>query len=133
MARLSYLFSPAHVKIAPNDDVGFHGVLMIRFNQVRNSPLKAAFPSRLQRAALASCAALTLTACATTPEPVIRIVETLVPVPVSCVPDDFPPAPDYPDEEQAQDRAEWLALVLSGDALRRDRLADVEAVIQGCR
>jgi hypothetical protein len=95
---------------------------MIRFNKVRNSPLKAVLPLRFRRAALASCAALTLTACATTPEPIIRTVEVLVPVPVSCVPEDFPGAPEYPDEEQAQDRAEWLALVLSGDALRRDRL-----------
>jgi hypothetical protein len=63
----------------------------------------------------------------------VRIIETLVPVPVSCVPEDFPGAPEYPDESEAQDRAEWLALVLSGDALRRDRLADVEAVIEGCR
>ena len=63
----------------------------------------------------------------------VRIVETLIPVPVSCVPEDFPPPPEYPDPEQAQDRAEWLALTLSGDELRRDRLADVEAVIQGCR
>jgi hypothetical protein len=106
---------------------------MIRFNKARNSPFIAALPSRFQRAALASCAAVTLTACGTTPEPVIRTVEVLVPVPVSCVPEDFPGAPEYPDPEQAQDRAEWLALTLSGDALRRDRLADVEAVIEGCR
>jgi hypothetical protein len=71
--------------------------------------------------------------CGTTPEPIIRTVDVLVPVPVSCVPEDFPGAPEYPDESEAQDRAEWLALVLSGDALRRDRLADVEAVIEGCR
>ena len=74
-----------------------------------------------------------ITACGTTPEPVIRVEQVLVPVPVSCVPDDFPPAPEYPDESEAQDRAEWLALVLAGDTLRRDRLADVEAVIEGCR
>ena len=74
-----------------------------------------------------------ITACGTTPESIIRVEQVLVPVPVSCVPDDFPPAPEYPDESEAQDRAEWLALTLSGDELRRDRLADVEAVIQGCR
>ena len=106
---------------------------MIRFNKAENSPLRTALPSRFQRAAIASCAALTLTACATTPEPIIRVEQVLVSVPVSCVPEDFPGAPEYPDPEQAQDRAEWLALTLSGDALRRDRLADVEAVIEGCR
>ena len=74
-----------------------------------------------------------IAACGTTPEPIIRVEQVLVPVLVSCVPDDFPPAPEYPDESEAQDRAEWLALVLSGDALRRDRLADAEAVIEGCR
>lgn len=80
-----------------------------------------------------SLAALALTACGTTPEPIIRIVEVLVPVAASCVPDDFPGAPAYPEEGKAQDRAEWLARVLSGDVLRRDRLADVEAVVAGCR
>ena len=74
-----------------------------------------------------------VSACGTTPEPIIRTVDVLVPVPVSCVPEDFPGVPEYPDESEAQDRAEWLALTLSGDELRRDRLADVEAVIQGCR
>ena len=83
-------------------------------------------------AAIAS-ACVFIAACGTTPEPVLRVEQALVPVPVSCVPDDFPPAPKYPDESEAQDRAEWLALVLSGDALRRDRLADAEAVIEGCR
>ena len=87
----------------------------------------------MMRAIALAAAALTLTACGTTPEPIIRTVEVLVPVPVSCVPDDFPGAPEYPDPEQAQGRAEWLALTLSGDELRRDRLADVEAVVEGCR
>lgn len=80
-----------------------------------------------------SLAALTMTACGTTPEPIIRIQEVLVPVAASCIPDSLAPPPTYPDPEQAQDRAEWLALTLSGDELRRDRLADVEAVIEGCR
>jgi hypothetical protein len=75
--------------------------------------------------------------CATRPEPVIRTVEVLVPVPVSCVPEDFPPAPDYPDMEAdisaASDRAEGLALIGAGRALRIARLADMEAVVDGCR
>jgi hypothetical protein len=57
--------------------------------------------------------------CGTTPEPIIRTVDVLVPVPVSCVPEDFPGAPEYPDESEAQDRAEWLALVLVRAGLGR--------------
>jgi hypothetical protein len=107
---------------------------MIRFNKVRNSPLKAVLPLRFRRAALASCAALTLTACATTPEPVIRTVEVFVPVPVSCVPEDFPGAPEYPDPESAVgDRADWLALLVSADKLRRVRVEDLEDVVRRCR
>lgn len=80
-----------------------------------------------------SLAALTLTACGTTPEPIIRIQEVMIPVPVSCVPEKLPPAPEYPDPEAATDRAEWLALTLSADELRRSRLADLEPVIERCR
>lgn len=73
-----------------------------------------------------------LSACATT-EPVIGTVEVRVPVPVSCVPDDFPAGPDYPPVDESAPDAEWLAATLAGDALRRDRVADLEAVVDGCR
>jgi hypothetical protein len=84
-----------------------------------------------------ACLALTLTACATTPEPIIRTVEVKVPVLVSCVPADFPPPPEYPDTPEALDAApepaEGLSLIGQGRLLRLARLMEVEAVVDACR
>ena len=73
-----------------------------------------------------------LAGCATT-EPIIRTVEVLVPYPVSCVPESLAPAPEYPEPDADAPDAEWLADVLAGDVMRRDRLADLEGVVEGCR
>jgi hypothetical protein len=81
----------------------------------------------------AICCAFLLSACATTPEPIIRTVEVRVPVAVSCVPDIFPGQPDYPPVDDGAPDAEWLAAILAGDEMRRDRIADLEAVVDGCR
>ncbi len=78
-----------------------------------------------------------VSACATTPEPIIRTVEVKVPVLVSCVPVDFPPPPEYPDTQEALDAApdpaEGMSLIGQGRLLRQARLMEVEAVVEGCR
>ena len=83
----------------------------------------------------AICCAL-VSGCATTPEPIIRTVEVLVPYPVSCVPDTLGPAQEYPDSLNAlaaADAYERTILLRRARILRRDRLADLEGVVEGCR
>ena len=79
---------------------------------------------------------LVLTACGTTPEPIIRTVEVRVPVAISCIPDELDPEPEYPDEPEVlreADPATRYALLQEGWLLRRARLDALEGVVQGCR
>ena len=81
--------------------------------------------------------ALSLAACATAPEPVIRTVEIKVPVRQSCVPQNLGSAPTYIDTDDAlraaRDPAERYRLVIAGRQQRSARLGEVEPVIQTCR
>lgn len=81
--------------------------------------------------------ACSLVGCASTPaEPVIRTVETKVPVPVACIPADFPGPPTYPDTraalqaaQSAEDRAQLRA---AGWFPRDARLTALEGVVANC-
>ena len=80
-----------------------------------------------------------LAACGSTPapEPIIRTIEVRTPVPVSCIPADFPAAPVYPDtaaELKAAPSAEdRLQLLAAGWFVRDARLAFLEGVVANCR
>ena len=79
---------------------------------------------------------LALTACGTTPEPIIRTVEVRVPVAISCIPDELGSEPEYPDEPEVlreADPATRYALLQEGWLLRRARLDVLEGVVEGCR
>jgi hypothetical protein len=82
-------------------------------------------------------ACLALAGCATPLEPIIRTVEVKVPVPVSCVPVDFPPPPEYPDTQEALDAAPepavGMSLIGQGRLMRIARLIEVETAIEVCR
>lgn len=78
-----------------------------------------------------------LSGCATArPEPEIRIVEKVVPVSVSCVPQGLP-KPDYTvavaDIIAAPDAASRYALTAAALAERIARLDVVEPVLAGCQ
>lgn len=87
--------------------------------------------------ALIACAALA--ACSTKPpaEPVVRIVEKLVPMPTPCVSDKTPPAPAYKvtiDGLRAEpSKAKRYVLAVGGLIEREQRLAETEPVIEACR
>jgi hypothetical protein len=81
---------------------------------------------------------LLLAGCGTTGSraPQIQTVQIDVPVPVSCVPADLPPAPDYPDTRQtlmSTDGPGRYAKLAAGWALRDARLGALEAVVTACR
>lgn len=79
--------------------------------------------------------ALVASACATTREPPVRIVETKVEVAKPCVPPDVPPPlARYADENAAELTPEdrYLA-VAQANQERKARLARVEPIIAGCR
>ena len=79
---------------------------------------------------------LALTACAATPEPIIRTVEVRVPVAVACIPDELDQKPEYLDEPEAlrdADPATRYALLQEGWFLRRARLDVLEGAVEGCR
>ncbi len=83
---------------------------------------------------LAILAALTLTACAQTPPPVVTIK---VPVAVSCVSKDFADIEPAPDTDHAlnaaPDLAETLKLLLAGRGIREAWIASARAQIDICR
>lgn len=79
-------------------------------------------------------AVLPLAACATTkPEPTVRTVEIRVPVPVTCLPKGFPGPPAYPNPSAGRSAAEKVQLMGAELLLRRQRAAETEPVIAGCR
>lgn len=89
---------------------------------------------------LLGCLTLCLGACASPapPEPIIQTVEVRVPVPVSCVPDDFDrEPPDYPDMDAAligaEDAAERYNLLWAGRGVRQAREVELMGVLEGCR
>jgi hypothetical protein len=88
----------------------------------------------MTRAALI-LSALALAGCATTSTPPPIIVK--VPVPVSCVSDQLPKAPTYPDTlaalKAAPDQAEFTRLLAAGWPLRTARLEALEAAVEACR
>jgi len=87
----------------------------------------------------ATMGALLLSACASTPEPQIQIEtrDVLVPVAVSCVPENLPAAPTYQVSKEDivnAPTAEIRMQLLGVFALERAaRLLEVEPVIAGCR
>jgi hypothetical protein len=91
------------------------------------------------RTILIAAAALSLAACASTqaPEPIVRTVEVKIPVAVSCVPKDLRDPPGYVDGDAAlkaaagpEDRYQLLG---AGRIQRKQRLAELEPIIKGCR
>lgn len=88
--------------------------------------------------ALIVLAAMSLAACATKPsEPVVKIVEVKVAIPISCISDKLPAPKPYPDEDAALKAAGGAAdryqLIAAGRLLRKQRLAEVEPAIAACR
>lgn len=82
----------------------------------------------------AALAALTVAACATTPEEIIREVEVLKEVPVSCTPE-LPQEPVYPDIDLSQiDNIEIgvRRLYIARD-LRIIRIDQLEEALEGCK
>jgi len=79
--------------------------------------------------------AAVLTGCASPSVPPPTIVK--VPVPVSCVSDQLPKAPTYPDTlaalKAAPDPAEFTRLLAAGWPLRNARLEALEAAVDACR
>lgn len=80
-------------------------------------------------------AALALAGCATTAEPVIRVVEVKTPIRVACIPPDVPPPPTvYADENSSHMTPEerYLAIARANQE-RRARLSRIEPVVELCR
>ena len=84
---------------------------------------------------------LALSGCKTvvgpTPEPEVRIQQTVVERAVSCVPENLGAPPLYPDTNaalsKAADAAVRYALIQAGRLLRIARLGEVEPVVASCR
>ncbi|WP_340646729.1 hypothetical protein [Phenylobacterium sp.] len=81
---------------------------------------------------------LALAACASAPrEPVVKVVEVKVAVPVTCAPKTLGAAPVYPDTDAAVRASpgpgDLLQLLAAGRLLRDQRLAEIEPVIAACR
>lgn len=89
-----------------------------------------AFACILSFGLLAGCAATAA------PEPVIRTVEVVVPVPVSCIPESLGGPEAYADDAAAllaaPDGAERYRLLTIGRSQRIDRLDKLEAVVRLC-
>lgn len=87
--------------------------------------------------AVALLACLSACACARppAPEPIVRTVEVLVPVPTLCRPD-IGPAPQYADApealRQAADIFDAMKLRAAGRAQRQAREAVLQAALDGC-
>jgi type IV pilus biogenesis protein CpaD/CtpE len=91
------------------------------------------------RTILIAAAALSLAACASTqaPEPIVRVIETKVPVAVSCVPASLGDEPAYVDTSETlraaagpEDRFQMIA---AGRIQRDAWLAKVRPVLKACR
>lgn len=79
-----------------------------------------------------------LTACGTvTAEAVVKTVEVDRAVPISCIPADYPPAPDYTDTLKALSLADDFAaryqLLAANAQLHQAREALDEQTIDACR
>jgi hypothetical protein len=91
-------------------------------------------------ALLAALAVFALVGCSSQPkaEPIVDTVEVFVPVPVSCIPDETPAAPDtYSDTDEALLSAEGVderyRLLIIGREERTLRLQEIEPLISTCR
>lgn len=92
--------------------------------------------TRLVISAAAVC--FSLPACATRPaEPVVKLVEVKVAVPVTCVPNSLRAEPQYPDTAAAIKAApgpgDLLQLLAAGRILREQWLSEVRPVLALCR
>ena len=79
-----------------------------------------------------------LAACATRPaEPVVKVVEVRVAVPVTCVPPGLRPEPTYPDTSEAIKASpgpgDLLQLLAAGRILREQWLSEVRPILALCR
>lgn len=87
--------------------------------------------------AVVGAASVALTACAHTPEPVIRTVTVRVPVVTSCIPATLDAPPLYPDStpalRAAAGPADRYQLLAAGRELRIYRLNELEALVAACR
>ena len=86
----------------------------------------------MMRLAILVVAALTLTACAATPEPKIEVREVKVAVPVKCDPQPRPVKPALPDPTTAPDIFEGVKRLLVRDKLRAAYEGELEAALSGC-
>lgn len=76
--------------------------------------------------------ALTLAACATTPEPRIEVREVKVAVPVKCDPQPRPQKPALPDHTTAPDVFAGVKRLLARDKLHTAYEGELEAALRGC-
>ena len=78
--------------------------------------------------------ALLLVGCAPhVPEPKIVTREVRVPIPVTCVPEELPPPPDYARAAPDAPLDELARAAAIGLAQRDARLALLEPVVEACR
>lgn len=81
---------------------------------------------------------LVLAGCATRPaEPVVKVTEVRIPVPVTCVPSTLRAEPSYPDTAAAIKASpgpgDLLQLLMAGRILRDQWLSEVRPVLAVCR
>lgn len=90
----------------------------------------------LLRRGFAGLALLSLAACATAPEPRVKVERVEIPVVTPCAADPGP-EPAYADTPAAlaagADILERVKLLLAGRAQRDARLAELGAAVTGCR
>lgn len=117
--------------LAMSSDSSRMNLLPTRRHRLRSVlPFRDSVGSRV-----AILAALTLTACASTPAPRIEYRDVKVAIPVKCA---INPGqdPTYPDTDEAikaaPDIAEKVRLLLAGRFLRIGREAELKAAVAGC-
>jgi len=76
--------------------------------------------------------ALTLTACATTPEPRVVTKTVNVAIPVKCTPEPRPQKPSLPDYHSAPDIFEGVKRLIIRDKLHTAYEGELEAALSGC-